>query len=78
MALTLVKQTARNGIPLETELEWVRIIKNQPNPLKLDDTLLGVTWKLAPPKKFAGSRHLGRYLVPMTNIVFRPKDQPRD
>ena len=68
----------RNGIPLEIELEWARIIKNQPNPLKLDDTVLEVTLKVVPPKKFAGGRHLGRYLVPTTNIVFRPKDQPRD
>ena len=75
MPLDMVTQ---NGIPLEIELEWARILKNQSNPLKLDDTVLEVTLKVAPPKKFAGGRHLGRYLVPITNIVFRPKDQPRD
>tara|TARA_B100000780_G_C21073513_1_gene432046 strand:+ start:143 stop:1351 length:1209 start_codon:yes stop_codon:yes gene_type:complete len=65
-------------IPLEVQLEWTRSIKNQNNPLNLDDVILDKTNNIIPPRNFKGGRHLGRYLVPMTNVVFDPEDQPRD
>ena len=53
----------RNCVPLQTVAEWDRIRKGQLNPLNLDESVLEVSSKLAPPKKFKGGYHLGRYLV---------------
>ena len=58
----------RNGVSLQTVAEWDRISKGQLNPLNLDESVLEVSLKLAPPKKFKGGRHLGRYLVPLGSI----------
>ena len=68
----------RNCVPLQTVAEWDRIRKGQLNPLNLDESVLEVSSKLAPPKKFKGGRYLGRYLVPLGSIKFNPSDQPRD
>ena len=68
----------RNGVSLQTVAEWDRIRKGQLNPLNLDESVLEVSLELAPPKKFKGGRHLGRYLVPLGSIRFNPADQPRD
>ena len=68
----------RNCVPLQTVAEWDRIRNGQLNPLNLDQSVLEVSSKLAPPKKFKGGRYLGRYLVPLTSIRFDPADQPRD
>ena len=65
-------------VPLEVEMEWNRLNKNQPNPLNLDEDTISVSLKLAPPREFKGGRHLGRYLVPMSQINFADEDQPRD
>ena len=68
----------RNCVPLQTVAEWDRIRNGQLNPLNLDQSVLEVSSKLAPPKKFKGGRLLGRYLVPLGSIKFNPSDQPRD
>jgi len=65
-------------VPLEVEMEWNRLNKNQPNPLNLDEDTISVSLELAPPKEFKGGRHLGRYLVPVGQINFADEDQPRD
>ena len=68
----------KKQIPLQTVAEWDRIRKGQPNPLILNEEVLEVSLKLAPPKKFKGGFHLGRYLVPLTSIKFNGANQPRD
>ena len=68
----------RNGVSLQTVAEWDRIRNGQLNPLNLDESVLEVSLKLAPPKKFKGGRHLGRYLIPLNLMEFDPADQPRD
>ena len=68
----------RNRVSLQTIAEWDRIRKGQLNPLKLDESVLEVSLKLALPKEFKGGRHLGRYLVPLQFIKFNQADQPRD
>lgn len=74
----MLDSSINNTVPLKIELEWNRLIKNQPNPLNLNEDTISLSLKLAPPKKFRGGRHLGRYLVPRSQLVFRPEDQPRD
>lgn len=68
----------RNRVSLQTIAEWDRIRNGQLNPLKLDESVLEVSLKLALPKEFKGGRHLGRYLVPLGLIRFNQADQPRD
>jgi hypothetical protein len=78
----LIRKTVPNwkikDVPLQTVAEWDRIRKGQLNPLNLDESILEITLKLAPPKEFKGGCHLGRHLVPLTLIQFDPADQPRD
>lgn len=68
----------RNSVPIQTVAEWDRIRNGQLNPLNLDESVLEISLKLAPPKKFKGGRHLGRYLVPLSSVKFNAADQPRD
>ena len=77
-----IHQTSKPSkrVPLEVRLKWEEMIKGKPNKLNLSEDLIQVTLDKdkAPAMKFKGGRWLGRYLVPLTNIVFNPKDQPRD
>ena len=65
-------------VPLETQNEWVRINKNQRNPLNLNETVITDSEKHAPPLVFEGGTWLGRHLVPISGQSFEIDDQPRD
>ena len=69
-------QELSKRVPLEVQLKWKEMIKGIPNKLNLSEDLIQVTLDKdkAPAMKFKGGRWLGRYLVPLTNIVFNPKD----
>ena len=65
-------------VPLETQNEWVRINKNQRNPLNLNENVIEDSLEHAPPLMFEGGTWLGRHLVPISSQSFEIDDQPRD
>ena len=73
---------ARNCVPLQTVAEWDRIRKGLDNPLNnplnLDESILKKSLELAPPVEFTGGHHLGRYLIPFSQVSFDEDAQSRD
>ena len=68
----------RNSVPLQTVAEWDRIRNGQLNPLNLDESVLEKSLELAPPVEFTGGHHLGRHLVPFSQVSFDEEKQSRD
>ena len=68
----------RNCVPLQTVAEWDRIRNGQFNPLNLDESILDKSLELAPPVEFTGGHHLGRHLVPFSQVSFDEDAQSRD
>jgi len=68
----------RYSVPLQTVAEWDRIRNGQFNPLNLDESVLEKSLELAPPAKFTGGYHLGRHLVPFSQVSFDEEKQSRD
>jgi len=68
----------RNCVPLQTVAEWDRIRNGLANPLNLDESILEKSLELAPPVEFTGGHHLGRHLVPFSQVSFDEDKQSRD
>ena len=68
----------RNCVPLQTVTEWDRIRNGLTNPLNLDESILDKSLELAPPVEFTGGHHLGRHLVPFSQVSFDEDAQSRD
>ena len=68
----------RYSVPLQTVAEWDRIRNGQFNPLNLDESVLEKSLELAPPVEFTGGHHLGRHLVPFSQVSFDEEKQSRD
>jgi len=68
----------RNCVPLQTVAEWDRIRNGLANPLNLDESILEKSLELAPPVEFTGGHHLGRHLVPFSQVSFDEDAQSRD
>ena len=68
----------RNCVPLQTVAEWDRLRNGLTNPLNLDESILDKSLELAPPVEFTGGHHLGRHLVPFSQVSFDEDKQSRD
>jgi len=77
MPLDMVYRNS-TSVPLQTVAEWDRIRNGLTNPLNLDESILDKSLELAPPVEFTGGRHLGRHLVPFSQVSFDEDAQSRD
>ena len=69
---------ATNGVSVETELQWRKILKSCNNPLGLSEEMVYESLDLCPPQNFKGARHIGRYLIPRSVFRYNEEEQPRD
>ena len=66
------------GVSIDTENAWSKILTTSANPLGLTQEIVEESIKVCPPKEFKGGTWLGRYLVPDIFVRYNPEEQPRD